>query len=164
MKSCRALLIAALIGPAAAGTALAQFQPAPAPQQEPPCIKEFIKLRTDVETKAKAIGTAQKRKATAQEACRLFNIFTAAEIKMMKYANTNAAWCGIPEQALQQMKAGHAKAMAIRNKVCEVAAAPPRPTGPTLSDALGPAIPDADNIKSGRGTYDTLTGTPLGTK
>jgi hypothetical protein len=83
---------------------------------------------------------------------------------MIKYANENSVWCGIPPQALQQMKQGHAKAMEIRSKVCQIAAAPPRPSGPTLSDALGSTVPDADNIQSGRGTYDTLTGTPLGNK
>ena len=32
-------------------------------------------------------------------------------------------------------------------------------------DALGGgAVPDANNIRTGRGTYDTLTGTPLGPK
>jgi hypothetical protein len=164
MNLCRALLIATLIAPAAAAPALAQFQPPPQQQEPPPCIKQFIKLRDEVETKAKAIAAARKHKVSPQEGCNLFSIFTAAETKMIKYANTNAAWCGIPPQALQQMKTGHAKAMEMRTRICQIAAAPPRPTGPTLSDALAPAIPDADNIKSGHGTYDTLTGTPLGTR
>jgi hypothetical protein len=158
------MLIATFLWPAAVGTALAQFQPAPAQQQVPECIKGFIKLRDDVQVKAKAIGAAHERKASPQIACKLFNVFTAAESKMIKYANENSVWCGIPPQALQQMKQGHAKAMEIRSKVCQIAAAPPRPSGPTLSDALGSAVPDADNIQSGRGTYDTLTGTPLGNK
>ena len=38
-----------------------------------------------------------------------------------------------------------------------------RPTGPSLSDALGttPTVPDAAATKSGAGTFDTLTGNPL---
>jgi hypothetical protein len=43
-----------------------------------------------------------------------------------------------------------------------MAAQPQRPAGPSLSDALGGPIPDSSNIKTGRGTFDTLTGTPLG--
>ena len=81
---------------------------------------------------------------------------------MVKYAVENAAWCGIPAQAVEQMKAGHAKAEEMRVKICRVAAAPPAPRGPTLSDALNPGIPSSSNIKTGQGTYDTLTGSPLG--
>ena len=33
-----------------------------------------------------------------KEACGLFNVFTAAEAKMLKYAIDNATWCGIPPQ------------------------------------------------------------------
>ena len=48
------------------------------------------------------------------------------------------------------------------------AAPPPRRRarrGPSLSDVLGgSAVPDANNIKTGRGTFDTLTGTPLGSQ
>jgi hypothetical protein len=158
----QALFITALIWPAASGPALAQFPPAQ--QQEPPCFKEFMKLRNETELKGKAITSASERKASPQEACKLFNAFTAAEAKMIKYATDNATWCGIPPQVLQQMNASHAKATGIRTKICQVAAAPPPPSGPSLSDALSPAVPDAGNIKSGHGTYDTLTGTPLGTR
>jgi len=53
----------------------------------------------------------------------------------------------------------------IRGKVCQAAAAgPPRPAGPSLSDALSAPITDSKNIKSGGGTFDTLTGSPLGNK
>jgi hypothetical protein len=31
-----------------------------------------------------------------------------------------------------------------------------------LSDALSSPVPDSNNIKTGRGTFDTLTGSPLG--
>jgi hypothetical protein len=158
----RALFIAAFIVPSAAGTAAAQFQPQPQQQEEPPCIKEFMKLRNDTEKKGAAIRAASEHKASPQEACKLFTVFTAAEAKLIKYAADNAAWCGIPPQAVQQMKQGHAKATEMRTKICRVAAAPAVPQGPSLSDALGTSTPDADNIKTGRGTFDTLTGTPLG--
>jgi hypothetical protein len=50
--------------------------------------------------------------------------------------------------------------------VCDAAAnggAGARPAAPTLSDALGstPTVPDATNTKTGKGTYDTLTGNAL---
>jgi hypothetical protein len=158
----RALFIAAFLVPGMAGSAAAQFQPMP--QQEPPCLAAFSKLRDDAQHKGEAIAKAGKHKTSPQEACRLFTALTAAEAKMVKYAVENATWCGIPQQALAQMKQGHDKANEMRTKICRIAAAPPVPQGPTLSDALGGGgIPSANNIKTGRGgTYDTLTGAPIG--
>ena len=111
----RALLIAACLMPFGAATAAAQFQPA-APQQEPPpCVKEFMGLRDDAAKKAAAIRTASARKAPAQEACGLFNAFSAAEAKMMKYAEDNLVWCGIPPQVIAGFKEQHAKKSAPRS-------------------------------------------------
>ena len=134
------------------------------PQQMPPCVQEFTKLRDEAQKRANAIRTASERKATPQEACGLFNAFSAAEGKMIKYATDNAASCGIPPDVLTNMKKGHARTSEIRTKVCQVAAAPQRPAGPSLSDALSAPITDSNNIKTGGGTFDTLTGTPLGSK
>lgn len=142
------------------GSAQAQFAPA-APQQEPPCVKDFAKLREDTEKKAVAIRAAGERKASPKEACQLFNAFVAAQSKMLKYATDNAAWCGIPNQITANLKEGIAKTSEIRARVCQAAAAPPRPAGPSLSDALSGPVPDSNNIKTGRGTFDTLTGNPL---
>lgn len=154
-----------------------QQQPgqAPWPQQQPPqqpqqpqqevpaCAKEFFKLRDETEKNGNAIQEAGKRKVPPPVACRLFNAFVSAEAKMIKYATAKAAECGIPAQAITQMKQSHAKSTEIRTRVCRVAeAGPPRPQAPSLSDALNTPVPDSANIKTGRGTYDTLTGTPLG--
>jgi hypothetical protein len=190
----RALFIAAYLLPLAAGSAAAQSpwpqQPgaAPAPwpqqqlqpqqplqqptgspwsqpQQDPACVQNFIKLRDDAQKKGQALQQASQRKATPVEACRLFNNFSAAEAKLIKYAQENQTNCQIPPEAIKNMTQGHAKTTEIRTKVCEAAARPPVPAGPSLSEALGSgAIPDANNIKTGRGagTYDTLTGSPLG--
>jgi|SRR5689334_4731971 hypothetical protein len=146
-----------------AGSAQAQFGPA-APQQEPPCAKDFAKLREDAEKKAMAIRAASERKASPKEACQLFNAFVAAQSKMLKYATDNAAWCGIPVQITAGLKEGITKTSEIRTKVCQVAAAPARPAGPSLSDALSGPVPDSNNTRTGRGTFDTLTGNPLDKK
>lgn len=162
----RAWFIAACLV-AVAKPAAAQFQAAPPPQQQtPPCFADFSKLRDDTEKKGKAVQAASTRHANAKEACGLLNAFTGAEGKMLKYATDNATWCGIPPQVLQQIKASHGQAMELRGKICTAAAnaakqVAPRP--PSLSDALGAPVPDSGNIKTGRGTFDTLTGTPLGT-
>lgn len=155
----RAITAAACLVPIVAGPAAAQFQP---PQQEPPCLKEFVALRTEAQKKAKAIQDASARKPSPKEACQLFNAFSAAETKLIKYAVDNATWCGIPAQIITNMKQAHAKTTDVQTKVCRAAAAPPRPAGPSLSDALNAPVPDSNNIRTGRGTFDTLTGTPLG--
>jgi hypothetical protein len=156
----RALLAAACLLPLAGGTAFAQFPPAPG--QEPPCMADFTKLRNDTEAKGRAIQAASQRHATPKEACHLFTAFQAAEAKMLKYATDNSVWCGIPPQIIQQIKTSHDHTSQIRTKVCKVAEAPPRPAGPSLSDALTGPVPDSSNIKPGRGgTFDTLTGSPV---
>jgi hypothetical protein len=159
----RALFIAALLLPAAAGPAAAQFPPGA--QQEPPCIKDFTRLRDDAARKAQAIRAANEHKVNVKVACHLFNAFSAAEEKLIKFATANATWCGIPEQIVKTMKQAHVKTTQIRTRICQVAAAPPRPTGPSLSDTLSAPAPNVNNIKSGRGgTFDTLTGSPLGAR
>jgi hypothetical protein len=140
-----------------------QFQQqAPNPQEA--CFRDFGKLRDEAQKRAAAIRDANERHATPKEACGLFNAFGAVESKMIKYAIDNTARCGIPPQIIENLKQQHAKSSEIRTQVCRAAAAPPRPTGPTLSDTLSGPVPGANNIKTGRGTFDTLTGTPLGTK
>ena len=162
MKLRRAMLIAACLLPSAVAMAASPFDPPP--QQEPPCVKEFGKLREDAGKKAAAIRAASERKASSQEACKLFNTFSAAEAKMVKYAVDNSVWCGIPPPVINDIKKQHAKTVEIRTRVCRAAAAPQRPAGPSLSDTLGAPITDSNNIKTGRGTFDTLTGSPLGNR
>lgn len=156
----RAALVMCLI-PLCAGAANAQFQSAP-PQQDSPCIQEFFKLRDDAEKKAAAIKAAGERKAQPKEVCQLFTVFVAAQTKMLKYTSDNNVWCGIPAQVAESLKQGIAKTSEIRNNVCRAAAAPVQQQGPSLSDALSNPVPDSNNIKTGRGTFDTLTGNPLG--
>jgi hypothetical protein len=132
------------------------------PQREPPCVQEFGKLRDEAQRKAKAIQVNMPRKPTAKEACALFSAFSAAEMKMIKYATDNAVSCHIPPEIIATLKKGHVRTADIRTRACAAAAAPPRAAGPTLSDALNAPIVDSNDIKTGGGTFDTLTGTPLG--
>lgn len=158
----RAMLIGvfALLVPPLATPALAQLQPIP--PQAPPCIKEFFRLRNEATKRGMAIKAAE-HKVTPQTACKLFDAYSAAEVKMLKYAVSQGAWCGIPSNVVDTIKKVHAQTLKVRARICRVAAeGPRRPPGPTLSDALGSAVPDASNIKSGQGVFDTLTGSPVG--
>ena len=170
MNLCRALFIAALALPIVARPASAQVQQRPAspfdqPQQqqgEPPCLKDFAKLRDEAERQAAAVMAAQKNKVPLPEACRLLTVFSASQDRFLAFAKKNEVWCGIPPQLIQNISKGHDNVVKARTKVCQMAAQPQRPAGPSLSDALGAPITDSSNIKTGRGTFDTLTGTPLG--
>lgn len=159
--SLRRAIIAVCMVPLCAGAATAQFPPAAPQQQPPPCVQEFFKLRADAEKKGLAIKAANERKASPREACQLFGAFITAQNKMLKYANENTVWCGIPAQVVEQLKESVAKISEVRTRVCQ-AAVMPQQTGPSLSDALSSPVPNANNIKTGRGTFDTLTGSPIG--
>lgn len=159
--SLRRALFAACMIALYAGMANAQLQPPPAQQQQPACVQEFFKLRDEAEKKGLAIKAANERKASPKEACQLFGAFITAQTKMLKYAVDNTTWCGIPPQLIDNLKQTVTKISEVRTKVCQ-AAAVPQQTGPSLSDALSSPVPDSKNIKTGRGTFDTLTGSPIG--
>jgi hypothetical protein len=164
MLAYRPWLVAAALALWACHPAAAQFGPTPS-QEPPPCVQGFFKLRDEAQKRRADIDTAQKRKAGLPEACKLLNAFMATQNKILKYFKENASSCGIPPEIGKQIEDGRAQTSIARNRICQMAAAPPRPTGPSLSDALGgSSAPAADNIKSGHGTFDTLSGTPLGNK
>jgi len=132
------------------------------PQAPPQACQDLISLRNTAEKQAKAIEEASKRKATAQEACKLFKAFLATESKMIKGLQEHMTTCGVPQQVIQQAKAGHDKYTQIGNNVCEAAAQAGRPAGPSLSDALGTPLTVPENSGNrGVGTFDTLTGNAL---
>jgi hypothetical protein len=133
-----------------------------APPAPPPACKALLTMRDEVQKHGAAIQSANKKRATAQTACRLFKNFIAAEAKMLRAIERDGGRCGVPADTALQIKSNHAQAVKVGNQVCEAAAQASRPSGPSLSDALGttPPIPDATN-KKGAGTFETLTGNPL---
>jgi len=135
---------------------------APQQQQEPPCLKDFVALRDEAGKKRSAIEQASKKKVPPAVACRLFTDYAASEVKLIKFVTANTDKCGMPKELLDTLNKGHAQTSQIRTRVCEVAAAgPPKPAGPRLSDVLSAPVPDSSNVKTGRGTFDTLSGSPL---
>jgi hypothetical protein len=120
----------------------------------------FVKLRDDAQQKAAAIKAAGARKAERTEMCGIVTRFATAEAVVVKFLQDNKTWCGIPDQALTAAKASHENTMKFRTAVC--AEGPAKPKAPTLSDAISTPSVDTDkNTKTGRGTFDTLTGNPL---
>ena len=157
----RAIIIACLV-PLFAGAANGQFQPVQpaAPQQEPPpCIKEFFKLRDDAESKGKAIKAANDRKASPKEACQLFGAFVAAQSKMLKYASENTTWCGIPPQVVENLKLGVTK---MSKCVTDLSGRSFADAARSQSERCATILFLTQQYQNRRGTFDTLTGNPLG--
>jgi len=139
------------------GAAFAQFPPAPAPSQ----CNDFGKLRQTAQDRATALRQAGTRKADPKEMCTLVTRFSAAETVVVKFLEDNKTWCGIPDTAVTQAKANHEQTVKFQTMICSAAEAP-KPKAPTLSDAINlPSVDSSKNTKTGRGTFDTLTGNPL---
>jgi hypothetical protein len=128
-------------------------------------MKGFAPLREDAEKRGKLIKAASDRHASPDEACKLIGNFGQAEIKMIKYVETNASKCGIPPQISDQLKNGHKNTEKMQKQVCNVAQQQQQrgPAGPSLSEVLGSsaALPEATVAKKGGSTFDTLNGNVL---
>ncbi|MGP0091295.1 MAG: hypothetical protein ACLPKB_15265 [Xanthobacteraceae bacterium] len=153
--------------PGGGGQATPQFAPGPSPGPGgggmPPCFNEFAPLRQEAEKRAIAVREAGAKHATPQQACELIGRFSDAEAKVVKFVQKNGVSCGIPAEAMKQMKTNHEHTEELHKRVCTAAANPPRPAGPSLSDALNSVakVPTKEDAKPGRGTFDTLTGNAL---
>jgi len=147
MGICRALPLAALVA-AMPLAASAQFGGMPglpggppggvpggfgAPPQQgpPPACRALLATRDEVQKHGTAIQKANERKATVQEACKLFKNFLGAEAKFIKSLEENTRTCGVPGDAIKRANEGHAKATQVAKQVCDAAAQGPRPAGPT---------------------------------
>jgi hypothetical protein len=130
------------------------------------CMKGFVPLREEAEKRGKLIKAASDRKASPDEACKLIKNFGQSEIKMLKYVEANSAKCGIPPQIADQLRNGHKNTEKMQAQVCNVAqqqVQQQRAAAPSLSEALGSsaALPEAQTVKKGGSTFDTLNGNVL---
>ena len=128
-------------------------------------MKGFVPLREEAEKRGKLIKAASEKHASPEEACKLIASFGQAEVKMIKYVETYSAKCGIPAQIADQLKNGHKNTDAMQKKVRSVAKQQQQrgPAAPSLSDVLGSsaALPEANALKKGGSTFDTLNGNVL---
>lgn len=154
---------AALISSAALLGAIVSGSPGRA--QMMPCQNEIAPLRAAVEKAGLTVKAAVDKKVDRSEICNHIKTFAAAEAKFVKYLETNAAFCSVPPDAIQQVKAGHSHTLKLRTQACAAGGGPGRagpPPGPGLSEALGTSrAATPTDSKSDRGTYNTLTGNPL---
>jgi hypothetical protein len=123
---------------------------------------DFAKISQDIQAKAMAVKKATQEKVDRKEVCALVVKFVDAQGTAVKFLETNKTWCGVPDQAITGAKAEHEQAIKFRTVVCSNDQPQARPKVPTLSDAIGtPTLDTSKNTKTGRGTFDTLTGNPL---
>jgi hypothetical protein len=140
-------------GPPAAPTATQQA-----------CLQEFTGYRSEVEKRALAAKAGSEKKVAREEMCKLVSAYSSAEATWIKFSIDNMAKCGIPKQAVDQIKSVHVHTADIRKKICEAGpGGGGPPAAPSLSDALGTTrLPtqEAEKTKPG-GSLDTLTGNAL---
>ncbi len=132
------------------------------PQQPPAACQNLLVMRDETQKAGQALRAASEKKAPPEEACKLFKVFVAAESKMIKGLEEGSQLCGVPADAIKQVKAQHVNVSKMAKQVCDAAAQGPRPSGPSFSEAIGstPTVPDSSN-KRGYGTFDTLSGSQL---
>jgi hypothetical protein len=132
-------------------------------QQRPACIDQIEKLKQGAEKSAAALRGAQKRKPTPAEGCKLFSNFSGAFGAYVNYLAKEASACGVPPDAVKNLRVELAKINDTKTKVCQMASRPQGPGPASLSGALsGPITAEPGKVKPGRGTFDTLTGNALG--
>ena len=128
--------------------------------QAPGVCGDYAKLSQEAQKRGNAITAAMKAKTDRKQVCTLMNSFVIAEAAVVKFLIDNQTWCGVPPQAVEGSKANHEKSLKFRTAICNEEG--PKPKAPSLSDAIKTAPTDSlSNTKTGRGTFDTLTGNPL---
>jgi hypothetical protein len=79
---------------------------------------EFAKLREDVQTKGLAAKAAGARKVSREEMCKHITAYSAAELKWVKFTESNVTSCGIPVQVVNQLKEVHVHTEQTKEKIC----------------------------------------------
>jgi hypothetical protein len=121
---------------------------------------QFPQLSAEAKKKADAVQVAMNAKVDRKQVCALMTTFVAAETNVIKFLEDNRTTCGVPDQAIIISKTNHEKSVKFKTMACNNDG--PQQKAPTLSDAIKtPSVDSATNTKTGRGTFDTLTGNPL---
>lgn len=145
---------------------------APAPQSGPSqadmadCQAQIGKLRSDLEARNETLRKAAERKVPPSEICPLFRGFATAQQKFYSYLNTNKTKCGVPDEALKDLRQNNTQVASVRDKVCQAAQAQqsggggPPPQGAVAAGlGLSSGLPNVDGGKGG--VFDTLGGSAL---
>jgi hypothetical protein len=130
----------------------------------PPCITEFTKLRGEVEKRGAAAKAANEHHAPREEFCKVITALSVAAEKWAKYTEKEAKGCGIPGDAVTQIKNESEHLGKIKTQVCNAGGGPAAAGPPSLSEALGTdrmPIDDGNKATAKRGgVLDSMTGAP----
>ena len=89
------------------------------------CATDLQSLAGRRETALKSINdlvaSAKGRKLDPEAFCGRSRPLNVAEEAMLAYMQKNKDWCQIPDDAVNQLKATHAKSLAFSGKACSVA-------------------------------------------
>src|SRR6266850_5910236 len=88
------------------------------PQQAQACIGQFTAHREEVEKRAAAAKAGNEKHVTREEMCKLVQTYATAEAKWVKFSQDNMVKCGIPKEAVSQIKGVHVRTVDIRKKIC----------------------------------------------
>jgi hypothetical protein len=136
--------------------------PGPSPEQQK-CVQQFQTYRQEVEKRARAAEAEAKKRPTRERMCELVGLYSTAEFKWIKFSETNMVKCGIPKQAIDQIRQVHVHTAEAKKKLCAAGPTQAAPATPSLSDALGASLQPTEEPKKRKvgGTVDTLTGNVL---
>jgi hypothetical protein len=128
--------------------------------QAPPCFAEFTKLRGEFEKTGAAAKAANEKHVAREEFCKVITALSGASNRWTRYTVAKAAGCGIPAEAVKQIKAQDEHLATLKKNICS--AGPVASAAPSLSEALGTDRVQLDEgekttIKRG-GVLDSLTG------
>jgi hypothetical protein len=131
-----------------------------------PCLKEFLRLRSEVEKKGAVAKAVNDRKGSREEMCAAISGIHVAQVVWVKYAAGEGSKCGIPPDIVKQLRGGQDHLAKLRKNVCAAGPATAgAPAAPSLSEALGTAqLPPSSGSEGPRkrgGVLDTMTGTPI---
>ena len=68
------------------------------------------------------VAAAKGKQMDAATFCAKSAPLNAVEVKLLAFLQKNQDWCAIPDAFIDQLKAAHAKSVALSGKACKVAA------------------------------------------
>jgi hypothetical protein len=89
---------------------------------------EFANLRSGVVEHAAAAKAGSERHVQREELCRLISVLSAASTTWTKYTITKAKQCGIPAEAVAQIKGQDEHLAGLKKQICSGGAAGQKPT------------------------------------
>jgi hypothetical protein len=87
----------------------------------PGCMHDFAPLRQEAERQGRLLKQASDARVPPAQACKLIHRFAQAEMRMVRFVETQAGTCEIPPRIADRLKTGHERTLELQAKVCAVA-------------------------------------------